>query len=58
MPSIKKQPNGNWKATVKQKDSLSLSRTFRTRRDAEAWSRITEDRMWRGVYQNPAKQSS
>ena len=58
MASITKTQSGNWKATVRQKDWPATSKTFRTKRDAEDWSRITEDEMWRGVYQPPTEQTS
>ncbi len=50
MATIVKTPSGTWKAVIRRKGWPTSSRTFRTKRDAEDWSRRTEDEMIRGVY--------
>lgn len=58
MATTRKTQSGKWQAVIRKKGWPSLSKTFRTKRDAEDWSRITEDEMWRGVYQPPTEQTS
>ncbi|MDR7927440.1 site-specific integrase [Acidithiobacillus thiooxidans] len=41
-----------WQAIVRKKGYPSQSKTFRTKRDAEAWARLTESAMERGLWQN------
>lgn len=45
-----KTPAGRWKAVVRKHGWPTVAKTFRTKRDAEDWSRRTEDEMVRGVY--------
>ena len=39
MATIVKTPSGTWKAVIQSKGWPTSSRTFRTKRDAEDWSR-------------------
>ena len=39
-----------WQAIVRKKGYPSQSKTFRTKRDAEAWARLTESAMERGLW--------
>ncbi len=50
MATIVKTPSGTWKAVIRRKGWPTTAKTFRTKRDAEDWSRRTEDEMIRGVY--------
>ena len=50
MATIVKTPSGTWKAVIRKTGWPTASKTFRTKRDAEDWSRRTEDEMVRGVY--------
>lgn len=50
MATIVKTPSGTWKALIRKTGWPTTSKTFRTKRDAEDWSRRTEDEMVRGVY--------
>lgn len=50
MATIVKTPSGKWKALIRLTGWPTTSKTFRTKRDAEDWSRTTEDEMVRGVY--------
>lgn len=50
MATIVKTPSGTWKALIRKTGWPTLSKTFRTKRDAEDWARRTEDEMVRGVY--------
>ena len=54
MATIVKTPSGTWKALIRKQGWPTKSQTFRTRRDAEDWSRRIEDEMVRGVYINRA----
>ena len=40
----------SWQALVKRKGFGQIARTFDTRADAEAWARLTEAEMLRGVF--------
>lgn len=42
--------SGAWEATVQKKGVGRISRTFDTRGDAEAWAKVTESEMVRGIY--------
>jgi integrase len=42
--------SGAWEATVQKKGVGRISRTFDTRGDAEAWAKVTESELVRGVY--------
>lgn len=54
MATIVKNPTKNnsvrWKALIRIKGFETVSKTFRTKRDAEDWARRVEDQMVRGVY--------
>ncbi|WP_223616387.1 site-specific integrase [Pseudomonas sp. BF-B-30] len=50
MATLVKTPSGTWKAVIRKNGWPTTSKTFRTKRDAEDWSRRTEDEMVRGVY--------
>ena len=50
MATIVKTASGTWKALIRKQGWPSTAKTFRTKRDAEDWSRRTEDEMVRGVY--------
>ena len=50
MATIVKTPSGTWKALIRKNGWPTTAKTFRTKRDAEDWSRRTEDEMVRGVY--------
>jgi hypothetical protein len=50
MATIVKTPSGTWKALIRKQGWPTTSKTFRTKRDAEDWSRRTEDEMVRGVF--------
>lgn len=50
MATIVKTPSGTWKALIHKTGWPPTAKTFRTKRDAEDWSRRTEDEMVRGVY--------
>ncbi|MNJ24577.1 site-specific tyrosine recombinase XerD [compost metagenome] len=50
MATLVKTPSGTWKSVIRKTGWPTTSKTFRTKRDAEDWSRRTEDEMVRGVY--------
>lgn len=50
MATIVKTPAGTWKALIRKTGWPATAKTFRTKRDAEDWSRRTEDEMVRGMY--------
>lgn len=50
MATIVKTPSGTWKALIRKTGWPATAKTFRTKRDAEDWSRRTEDEMVRGMY--------
>lgn len=50
MATIVKTTTGTWKAVIRKRGWPTAAKTFRTKRDAEDWSRRTEDEMVRGVY--------
>lgn len=50
MATIVKTPSGTWKALIRKQGWPTAAKTFRTKRDAEDWSRRTEDSMVRGLY--------
>ena len=56
MATITKTESGTWKALIRRKGWPATSKTFRTKRDAEDWSRTTEDEIIRGIY-SPRSQS-
>ncbi|MCP4283842.1 MAG: site-specific integrase [Gammaproteobacteria bacterium] len=50
MATIVKAPSKAWKAVIRRKGWPTISKSFRTKRDAQDWARGTEDEMVRGVY--------
>jgi hypothetical protein len=52
MASIIKTPSGTWKAIIRKRGYPTTIKTFRTKRDADDWSRGVEDEMVRQVYVN------
>ncbi|WP_243050963.1 hypothetical protein [Dyella sp. RRB7] len=50
MATIVKTPSGTWKALIRKQGWPAVAKTFRTKRDAEDWSRRTEDEMVRGLF--------
>ncbi len=50
MATIVKAPSKAWKAVIRRKGWPTVSKSFRTRRDAEDWASLTEDEMIRGVH--------
>jgi len=50
MATIVKSPSKAWKAVIRRQGWPTVSKSFRTKRDAEDWARFTEDEMIRGVY--------
>ncbi len=54
MATLVNTPTGQWKAVVRMSGWPTVSKTFRTKRDAHDWSRQVEDEMVRGVFVNRA----
>ena len=50
MATIVKTPSGTWKAVIRKVGWPTNAKTFRTKRDADDWSRRIEDEMVRGAY--------
>lgn len=50
MATLVKTPAGTWKALIRKQGWPTASKVFRTKRDAEDWSRRTEDEMVRGSF--------
>lgn len=50
MATIVKTSAGAWRAVIRKTGSPTNAKTFRTKRDAEDWSRRADDEMVRGVY--------
>ncbi|PKM01302.1 MAG: integrase, partial [Gammaproteobacteria bacterium HGW-Gammaproteobacteria-7] len=50
MATIVKTPSGTWKAVIRKTGFPTTIKTFRLKKDAEDWSRRTEDEMVRGMY--------
>jgi integrase len=50
MATIVKTPSRTWKAVIRKLGWPTTAKTFRTKRDAEDWSRRTEDEMVRGAF--------
>ena len=42
--------SGSWQALVKKKGFGQIARTFNTKAEAEAWAKVTESEMTRGVF--------
>lgn len=45
-----------WQAIIRKQGHPSQTRTFRTKRDAEAWAKVTESEMLRGSGSTAPKQ--
>jgi len=50
MATITKTDSGKWKSVIRRSGWPTVSKTFRVKRDAEDWSRATEDEIIRGIY--------
>lgn len=50
MPTIRKRGDLQWQAIVKRQGIGFASKTFTTKKDAEAWAKLTEAEMLRGAY--------
>lgn len=50
MATLVKTSSGAWKAVIRRRGWPTTAKSFRTKRDAEDWSRRVEDEMVRGVY--------
>lgn len=50
MATLVKTTSGTWKALIRKHGWPFTTKTFRTKRDAQDWSRRIEDEMVRGVY--------
>ena len=50
MATIVKTPSGTWKAVIRRTGFPTTIKTFRLKKDAEDWSRRTEDEMVRGLF--------
>ncbi len=49
MATLVKTDSGTWKAVIRKAGWPTTAKTFRTKRDAEDWSRRSEDKMVRGA---------
>jgi len=52
--TLVKTPSDQWKAVIRRAGWPTVAKSFRTKRDAEDWSRAGEDDMVRGVFVNRA----
>ncbi len=52
MATIRKKGNLQWHVQIRKKGFPSVTKTFNTRTDAEAWATVTESEMVRGVFQD------
>lgn len=52
MATILKRESGRWQARVRRQGGKSLSKTFRTKTDAEAWARQQEADIERGTWKD------
>ncbi|MCK5771800.1 site-specific integrase [Algiphilus sp.] len=50
MATLVRTSAGTWKAVIRRRGWPTTTKSFRTKRDAEDWSRRVEDEMVRGVY--------
>lgn len=50
MATIVKTPSGTWKAVIRKAGWPTTIKTFRLKKDANDWSRRTEDEMVRGLF--------
>ena len=54
MATIMQRESGRWQAKVRRQGQSPLSRTFKTKADAEAWARKFESEQERGVWRDSA----
>lgn len=52
MATITRRESGRWQAKVRKAGAPAISRTFRTKADAEAWARKEESAQERGVWRD------
>jgi hypothetical protein len=52
MATITQRASGRWQAKVRRQGQSPLSRTFKTKLDAEAWARKLESEQERGVWRD------
>jgi integrase len=52
MATIRKKGDLQWHVQVRKKGFPSVTKTFNTRADAEAWATVTESEMVRGMFQD------
>ncbi len=52
MATIQKTPAGSWKAMIRRHGTPPAYKTFKLKRDAEAWASQTESEISRGIYIN------
>lgn len=52
MATITRRESGRWQAKVRKAGAPAISRTFRTKADAEAWARKLESEQERGVWRD------
>jgi len=50
MATFTKTKSGKWKAEIRRKGWPKVYKTFRIKRDAEDWARVTEDEIIRGHF--------
>ena len=50
MATFEQRESGWWQAKVRRKGHPGQSKTFETRKDAEAWARVIESEMDRGAF--------
>lgn len=55
MATITQRDSGRWQAKVRRGDAPSISRTFRTQVDAEAWARKQESEIERGIWRDASE---
>ena len=52
MAAIRKLSTGNWQVQVRRKGLKPVVRSFKTKQDAEQWSRLIESEIDQGVFQD------
>ncbi|MCK9366785.1 MAG: site-specific integrase [Metallibacterium scheffleri] len=55
MATITQRESGRWQAKVRRQGQSPLSRTFKTKADAEAWARKFESEQERGIWRDSAE---
>lgn len=60
MATFTKSPAGGWKAVVRRKGYPTVSKTWRTKRDAQHWATSVEDETRRGAFirREPAERTT